>query len=67
MNWYINYFEKSTPQQKKLKRLDFLRCLAYLLVIDGKLVGGNNGSDYCFKSDCGTRSKGQTPAQSWKV
>ena len=34
MNWYINYFEKSTPQLKKLQRLDFLRCLTYLLVID---------------------------------
>lgn len=21
MNWHINYFEKSTPQQKKLQRL----------------------------------------------
>ena len=36
MNWYTNYFEKSNPPtKKKLQRLDFLRCLTYLLVIDG--------------------------------
>ena len=64
---YRKIITKSTPYKQLKINKSCLFQLLDILIVNESNWSENYGSGYCFKSYCGTRSKGQTPAQGWKV